>query len=144
MLKFKQQMEEFMKYLELAGTVILDENKKILLMHSNTKNLTQWELPGGKLEPKEMPEQTAQRELKEELNINIEIKRYLGFKEFEDNEYILKYHWFLCKLGDEEPKLMEKKFDKLSYFSKTELEDKRNELSSNMKALIHTINIENL
>jgi len=39
---------------------------------------------------------------------------------------------------------MEKKFDKLRYFSKTELEDKRNELSSNMKALIQTISIENL
>jgi len=46
-------MEEFMKYLELAGAVILDKNKKILLMHRNTPNLMQWELPGGKIEPKE-------------------------------------------------------------------------------------------
>ena len=133
-----------MKHLELAGAIILDENKKILLIHRNTPNLMQWELPGGKLEPKEIPEQTAKRELKEELNINVEVKKYLGFKEFEDNEYILKFHWFLCELKNEEPELMEEKFDKLGYFSKAELENSKDELSSNMITFMQTIDIENL
>lgn len=133
-----------MKKIELAGAVILDKNKKILLMHRNTPDLKQWELPGGKIEAEEIPEQTAKRELKEELNVNIEIKKYLGFKEFEDNECILKYHWFLSELKDEEPKLMEKKFNKLKYFSKTELESIEYKLSSNMKIFMKTINIENL
>lgn len=133
-----------MAQLELAGAIILDKDKKILLMHRNTANLTQWESPGGKLESNEIPEQTAKRELKEELNINVEIKKYLGFKEFEDNENTLKYHWFLCELKNEKPKLMEEKFDELRYFSKTELENSIDELSSNMRAFIQTINIENL
>lgn len=101
-------------------------------------------MPGGKIEPKEMPEQTAIRELKEELNVNIKIVKYLGFKEFEDNECMLKYHWFLSDLKDEEPKLMEKKFNELRYFNIMELKNIENQLSSNMKTLIKTINIENL
>ena len=133
-----------MKKIELAGAVILDENKRILLIHRDAVDLKQWELPGGKIEPKEMPEQTAIRELKEELNVNIKIVKYLGFKEFEDNECMLKYHWFLSDLKDEEPKLMEKKFNELRYFNIMELKNIENQLSSNMKTLIKTINIENL
>lgn len=134
-----------MKYLELAGAVILDENKQILLMHRNAIDLIQWELPGGKIEPNESPEQAVQRELKEELNIDIEIERYLGFKEFKDNaECILKYHWFLCKIKSGTPKLMEEKFDKLLYFNEEELDKSKSMLSSNMKTFIQTISIKNL
>lgn len=134
-----------MKYLELAGAVILDENKQILLMHRNTTNLIQWELPGGKIELNETPEQTVQRELKEELNIDIEIKRYLGFKEFNDSdECILKYHWFLCEIRTGELKLMEEKFDKLQYFNEEKLNKSQSMLSSNMKTFIQTISIKNL
>lgn len=134
-----------MKYLELAGAVILDENKRILLMHRNTTDLIQWELPGGKLEPCEDPERTTKRELKEELNVNVKINKYLGFKEFRENdEYVLKYHWFLCELDNENPELMEEKFDKLKYFNKKELENNKENLSSNMRVFIQTIDIENL
>ena len=66
-----------MECLELAGAVILDENKSILLMHRNTRKLKQWELPGGKLEIGEEPEQAAKRELKEELGIDVEVKNLL-------------------------------------------------------------------
>ena len=54
-----------MMKVELAGAVILNTNKEILLMHRNTEQLKQWELQGGKLEKGELPEQTAIRELKE-------------------------------------------------------------------------------
>lgn len=133
-----------MKKIELAGAVILNQNKNILLMHRNTVNLAQWELPGGKLEIGEQPEQTAKRELNEELNVNIEIKKYLGFKEFLDNDYMLKYHWYLCEIKNQEPKIMEEKFDELKYFSKEDLQNSIEELSSNMKIFMKTIDIINL
>lgn len=133
-----------MKYIELAGAVILDQDKNILLMHRNTINLKQWELPGGKLEIGEKPEQTAKRELKEELDVNVKIERYLGFKEFLDSDCILKYHWYLCKLKNQEPKIMEEKFDEIKYFSKEDLQNSIEELSSNMKEFMKTIDIINL
>lgn len=133
-----------MKNIELAGAVILNQDKHILLMHRNTMNLKQWELPGGKLEIGEQPEQTAKRELKEELDVNIEIKRYLGFKRFLDNDCILKYHWYLCELKNQEFRVMEEKFDGVKYFSKEDLKNSIEELSSNMKIFIKTIDIINL
>ena len=83
--------------LELAGALIINKNR-LLLMHRNTENRVQWELPGGKLENGEKPENTVIRELIEELNINIKIERYLGYKESEENNIILKYHCFKCSI----------------------------------------------
>lgn len=133
-----------MEYLELAGAVILNENKSILLMHRNTPKLKQWELPGGKLEIGEEPEQAAKRELKEELGVDVEVKKYLGCEEISDIDCILKYHWYLCKLKNQEPKLMEEKFDEIKYFSKEDLQNSIEELSSNMKTFMKRIDITNL
>ncbi len=132
-----------MKKIELAGAILLDKDNKISLMHRSTKDLKQWELPGGKLEKDELPEQAVVRELKEELNIKVQIIKYIGFKEFEDNGIILKYHWYKCKIESGIPKLMEEKFDDIKYFSNNELL-RSNELSSNMKVLISNIDIDNI
>lgn len=49
-----------MSRITLAGCVILDEKGGLLLMHRNTPKRVQWELPGGKVEAGEEPEQTAE------------------------------------------------------------------------------------
>lgn len=132
-----------MKKIELSGAILLDKDNKILLIHRNTKEIKQWELPGGKIEKGEFPEDTCIRELKEELNIQVEILKYIDCKEFEDNGTILKYNWYKCKIINGIPKLMEDKFDDIRYFSMNEL-TKNKELSSNMKVLISNVNIEEL
>lgn len=132
-----------MKKIELAGAILLDKNNKILLIHRNTKELKQWELPGGKIEPGELPNETAIRELKEELDIEIEILNYIDCKEFEDNGVILKYNWYKCRIKKGFPKLMEEKFDNIKYFSSKELIN-NSEISSNMKVLISNINIDEI
>lgn len=124
-----------MDKIELAGAIIQNEQGGILLMHRNTDTLKQWELPGGKLEENESPEQAAIRELKEELSVDIKPIKYLGFREFEDAGRILKYHWFKCAITNGSPRLVEEKFDKLKYFDFNEL-SKNSELSSNMQVLI--------
>lgn len=133
------------KMLELAGALILDENKRLLLIHRNTENRVQWELPGGKIEQGEEPNQTVIRELMEELNIKVKIEKYLGNKESVEDGIILKYHWFKCiPLNENDnPKLMEDKFDKIKYFTKQELND-CTELSANMAVLKDTIDINNI
>ena len=67
-----------MENMEVAGGILLDTDNRILLIHRNTEKLKQWELPGGKLEKEELPEQAAIRELKEELNIEVDILKYMG------------------------------------------------------------------
>lgn len=132
-----------MNKMELAGAILLNKDNKILLMHRNTKDLKQWELPGGKLEKDELPEQTVVRELKEELNIKVQIIKYIGFQESKENGIILKYHCYQCKIESGAPELMEEKFDDIRYFSNNELL-RNKELSSNMRVLISNIDIENI
>jgi len=132
-----------MKKIELAGAILLDKDNKILLKHRNTAEMQQWELPGGKIEIGELPEQATIRELKEELDIDVKPLKYIGFKEFEENDIILKCHWYKCKIDKGTPKVMEEKFDNIRYFSKEELL-KSNELSSNMQVLISNIDIEEI
>lgn len=135
-----------MEKIEVAGAILLDTDNKILLIHRNTTEMQRWELPGGKLEVGEIPEQTTIRELKEELDIDVKPLKYVGFKEFEENNIIIKYHWYKCEISKGMPRLMEEKFDHISYFSKQELFQllQNNQLSSNMKVLISNIDIEKI
>lgn len=66
-----------MNKVELSGAIILDKQNKILLIHRNTKELKQWELPGGKLELGELPELV-------ELKFNN--MKYFSKKELESNQ----------------------------------------------------------
>jgi 8-oxo-dGTP diphosphatase len=49
----------------LAGCIIQDSQKRILLLHRSDPQKQQWETPGGKLEPGEDPKIAAVREISE-------------------------------------------------------------------------------
>lgn len=84
-----------MNKINLAGCVII-KNDAILLLN---RIKTDWyELPGGKIDGKELPKDAAKRELKEELLCDIEIIKKLGRKDFTENGFKMTYHWFLAKL----------------------------------------------
>lgn len=109
--------------LKLAGCVILDSNGRILLIHRNTPNLEQWEIPGGKIEIGETAEQAAIRELKEELGMNVEMRKYLGKGTFNEQKSKIIYSWFLG-VSDSQPVIQERdKFDRANYFSLAEIRD---------------------
>ena len=122
--------------IRLAGCIIKNKENKILLIHRNTEKRKQWELPGGKIDEGENSEEAAVRELKEELGIDVDIIRKIGEKEFNEDNFTMKYMWFEAKIIEGEPKLMEEKFDQLNYFSISELNDMQDNLSANLKNLI--------
>lgn len=66
--------------IEVAAAVIENEEGKILVAKRKAgKRLAGfWEFPGGKVEEGETPEETLQRELREEMNVEIEVGEYLG------------------------------------------------------------------
>jgi len=84
-----------MNHLHLSGCVILKEHA-ILLLHRIKRDW--YELPGGKIENGETPEQAAVRELKEELCCDVQIIQHLGKRSFTDHELTMSYTWFLAKI----------------------------------------------
>jgi len=122
----------------LAGCVILDDYGRILLLHRNTPQLTQWELPGGKIEDDETAEQAAIREIAEELGVEVRLTHSLGTAEFEEGDHEFHFTWFQAIVTAADPELRETKlFDDLEYF---EVEDLMSlALSSNMVVLLDKI-----
>ena len=68
-----------------------------------------WEFPGGKIETNESPEQALIREIKEELNININNKCIapLSFSEFDYKEFQLLLLLYVCRRWEGDPMSME-------------------------------------
>jgi len=124
------------KVVELAGCVIVDKEGRILLLHRNRPNRVQWELPGGKLEPGESAQETAIREVKEELGVDVDILGQLGADEFENKGNTLKYIWYRANIKKGDPKPVEDGFDQVKYFSWKQIKEMEDELSLNMKNLL--------
>lgn len=99
----------------LAAGCVIVKNNSILLLHRLDKDW--WEVPGGKGEPDEALEDTAKREVKEELGCSVEIIRKLGNTQFNNFQFDLDYTWFLAKtIGGQSPKIGEPKaYDDLKY-----------------------------
>jgi 8-oxo-dGTP diphosphatase len=126
------------KKIELAGCVILDDYGRILLMHRSTEDLSQWELPGGKVDSDETAEAAAVREIKEELGVDVRLTKSLGNGEFQTEEKEYRYTWFQAVITAGEADLQEPEtFDDLEYF---EIEDLLSlALSQNMQVLLEKL-----
>ncbi|WP_343744909.1 NUDIX domain-containing protein [Chitinophaga sp.] len=57
-----------MKYIDCVGLIVV-ENRELMLAFSKNKNA--WYLPGGKVDAGETPLQAMQREIREELNMDL-------------------------------------------------------------------------
>jgi 8-oxo-dGTP pyrophosphatase MutT (NUDIX family) len=125
-----------MKIILLAGCVIL-QGKDILLLH---RRATDWyELPGGKVYQGEELAAAAQRELKEELGVDVRIMRKLGTKDFMGNGNQLVYTWFLATIEyNQQPIIKEaNKFDGYKYINLETLNTIK--LSHNMHNLVQAL-----
>lgn len=109
-----------MNKISLAGCVII-YNNAILLLHRIRTNW--YELPGGKIELDESPEEAAKRELKEELLCDVEIIREIGESDFEENGRTMDYYWFLAKIIEgQSPQMGEPhSFDHFEYIPLSDL-----------------------
>ena len=109
-----------------VGAVIVNKEGKILLTLRGKQAQNQvgkWECPGGAVEFNETLKDTILREVKEELDIEIEIIELLGIAD--DILPFEKQHWvapsFLCKIKKGTPKNLEPhKCEKIEWFTLNE------------------------
>ena len=121
----------------LAGCVILDDYGRVLLLHRNLGDTGLWELPGGKMEEDEQPEEAAVREVREELGVDVRLIRALGNEAFEHENRLYRFFWFLAVIEKGEPLPLEALHDDADYI---EVEDMPSmALSANMEVLSNKI-----
>lgn len=64
---------------EVTAAIILRDGNILIAQRGKNENLEgKWELPGGKIEAGETPQQCLKREIFEELNVEVEIGDYFG------------------------------------------------------------------
>ena len=123
--------------MQLAGCIIKNEDGEVLLLHRKTTRRVQWEIPGGKVDPGEAVEQTAVRELAEELDVTVKIVRRIGSKVFEEDGERHEYDWFEAEVVQGTPRLAEPHtFDQLEYFDIGEMRAMFDQLSPNTKNFV--------
>ena len=64
-----------------------------------------WEIPGGKLEPGETPEQCIVREIREELATEVKAEKILGVVDYDYPTFHLTMHCILCTIVSGETRL---------------------------------------
>ena len=99
-----------MNKIYLAGCVFIHNNNILLIKRIKTG---WYELPGGKIEKEETPEETAKREIKEELSANIELIGRVGSKDFTENGHSMSYVYKSCDRWTLEPQQTELKLKRL-------------------------------
>ena len=114
------------KNLKIVVSIALinNENEILLSKRPKKKHLSGfWEFPGGKVEEGETPEKALIREVKEELNIDINNKCIapLSFSEFDYNNFQLLLLLYICRRWDGVPMSMEN--NKLAWVKPNMLRD---------------------
>ncbi len=83
------------KRLQVTAALIFSEGRVLV---TSRRSGTQWEFPGGKLEPGETLEECVVREIQEELRLEISVIRPFLSVDYEDNESFLTLHTFICRI----------------------------------------------
>ena len=110
-----------------CGALIINDENETLLIKRTPKSQNEagfWSKPGGTVEFNENVEDAVKREIKEELGVDIELDKFLGF-----TNHIIKsqnQHWvafnYLAKIIKGEPKNLEiEKIEEIKWFNLSNL-----------------------
>lgn len=91
-----------MKTVKVVAAIIIHNNRIFATQRGYGEFKDGWEFPGGKIEPGETPQQALVREIKEELDTEIEVGDYLETVEYDYPNFHLSMDCFFCtiKMGD--------------------------------------------
>lgn len=98
-----------MKTIEVVAAIIIKEGQVFATQRGYGEFQGWWEFPGGKMEAGESPQEALVREIREELDAEIDVKELLETVEWEYPNFHLTMHCFICSLMSESLHLNEHK-----------------------------------
>ncbi|MBX4150736.1 NUDIX domain-containing protein [Paenibacillus lautus] len=105
----------------VTAGILIEEGKVFIAKRGGTgETAGKWELPGGKVEPGETPEQCLRRELLEELQIGVKVGKYVGESVYPYSQGIIRLMAYRVKKikGEIQPTV----HDEVRWVSRNELD----------------------
>lgn len=87
-----------MKTVRVVAAVIRKDDKIFATQRGYGEFKDGWEFPGGKIEERETPEQALAREIKEELNTEIQVGKLIDTIEYDYPKFHLSMDCFWCEI----------------------------------------------
>lgn len=111
-----------MKTIKVVAAIIKKDNKIFATQRGYGEFKDSWEFPGGKIEPGETPQQALKREIKEELDADIEVGELIDIVEYDYPNFHLSMQCFWCELKEDKIELKEHEAAKWLEIDSKELE----------------------
>lgn len=88
-----------MKTIEVVAAIIKKEDKIFITRRASGDFVDMWEFPGGKIEKLESREEALIREIKEELELDIDVLEFLITIDYDYSNFHLTMHCFICEIS---------------------------------------------
>ena len=91
-----------MNEINAVGIALLDSQNRVLIAQRPSHKVfgDKWEFPGGKIEPGESVEACIIREIKEELDVDVVTRDYVGVESFDYHDSKITMHLFTGQIID--------------------------------------------
>ena len=109
-----------MKSIEVVAAVIQHKGRIFATQRGYGEFKDGWEFPGGKMEANETPQEALKREIKEELDTEIEVNDLIDTINYDYPTFHLTMHCFWCTVKSGKLELLE--HEDAKWLSKKELE----------------------
>ena len=96
-----------MKNVHVPAAIIIKDDEIFVTQRGYGEFKDFWEFPGGKIESDETPEETLKREIKEELEAEINVDKFLTTVEYDYDTFHLIMECFICSLKNSHIELVE-------------------------------------
>lgn len=95
------------KQIEVVAAIIREGDRIFATQRGYGEFKDGWEFPGGKVEPGETPQQALVREIREELDTEIEVEELVDTVEYDYPNFHLTMHCYFCTIKSGELVLKE-------------------------------------